>query len=132
MFLTFPFLLHDAADQLIRRWRRVGRRVRSRGETSHRPTGHTGGLRVDRIDDPDGTARIVRIVGAMSPATLPRVLGAWSDAMTPHLVHIDVADAVIIDLSTMLAFERAIDDLERRQIDIRISGLDPSHPALIA
>lgn len=86
---------------------------------------------MDEIDDPEGTSRIVRIAGAMSPSTLPRVFEAWSDVISPFLLHIDVTDAVIADLTTMMAFEQAIDHLECRQISIRIVGLDPSHPALI-
>ena len=130
MFLTFLPLLSDAANRFGRHWRRAARSGDRASHTNGQRVGRVGGLRVERIDDPEGTSRIVRIVGTLSPSALPWVFDAWSDATAPHLVHIDVTDAVIADPSTMWAFERAIDHLERRQIDIRISGLDPSHPAL--
>lgn len=52
--------------------------------------------------------------------------------LAPELLHIDLTDAIIADLTTMLAFERAVDHLERQGVDIRIVGLDPAHPALMA
>ena len=131
MFLTLPFLLHDAAEALVRRWLGVGGRVRHLPESTCPSTISEQRLRVDRVDDPQGTSRIVRIVGEMSSSTLPLVLDAWNDVVSPHLVHIDVTEAVIADLATMKAFAQAVDHLECRQVSIRIVGLDPSHPALI-
>lgn len=90
----------------------------------------TRGLVVDRVDDPSGSARLVRVIGAMDAQSVSRVFEAWSDITTPHLVHLDLHDAAILGDDAMLALERAVDHLERQQIGIRIVGIDPYHPAL--
>ena len=74
--------------------------------------------------------RIVRLVGAVWPTDLQKIFETCSGATLPRFLHIDLVDAVIPDLSTMRAFERAVDRLERHEIDVRIVGLDPLHPAL--
>lgn len=85
---------------------------------------------VDRVDDPTGHVRLVRVIGAVDTSCLSLVFDTWSDVTTSWTLHLDLHDAVIVGDVAMQTLERALDHLERRGIGVRIVGIDPQHPAI--
>lgn len=85
---------------------------------------------VQYVDDPALPIRLVRVVGAIDPMSIHQVCRAWEHVRAPHFVHLDVQDACIADRYTMSRLEAALDRLEHDQIDVRIVGIDPHHPAI--
>ncbi len=96
------------------------------GVRSDRPPGLTVGV----VDDPRLPIRLVRAAGVIDPMSINRVLSTWEHLTAPHLVHLDLHDASIVDVTTMTRLEAALDHLERRRIAVRIVGVDPHHPAI--
>lgn len=82
------------------------------------------------VDDPNLPIRLVRATGPIGVASIERLFRAFDGLHGPHHVHLDLGDAKISDRATMARLEVAVDELEQRQIDVRIVGIDPHHPAL--
>ena len=74
----------------------------------------------------------MRVSGLLTADVMPCLVRSWDGMRASEFLHIDLTDAPIVDLTTMLALERAVDHLERQGVDIRIVGIDPAHPALTA
>jgi len=56
---------------------------------------------VDVVDDPTRPIRLVRVAGVIDSISIDSVLDTWRHLTAPHLVHVDVQDAVIRDAATM-------------------------------
>ena len=130
MFFTVPTLSLRAADVV----RFLDRSVRTgRDRLRRRPAPvdcSRSSVNVEHVVDPDGSTRLVRVTGLVTDTVMPCLSRSWDDMLAAELLHIDLRDATIADLTTMQALERAVDHLERQGIDIRIVGLDPAHPAI--
>lgn len=122
---TFARHIASYLDVARRRYRSIRRRS-STSFASRLPAPPS----VTYVDDPHDHVRLVRARGPIGPTSIEHLFRAWADLTAPHLVHVDVSDAWIRDISTMLRLEAALDQLERRRIAVRVVGIDPQHPAL--
>ncbi len=89
-------------------------------------------LDIQLLDDPERPIRLIRVVGPIGHMSIERLVRSWEHLTAPHAVHVDLADAQIDDVRTMQRLEAALDHLEQQRIDVRVVGIDPSHPALCA
>ncbi len=126
MIRTRPLTGSDAARRTIMAL--LDRLPRSRRTASLPPVS----TEIHFVDDPELPIRLVRAAGPIDTRSIERLLQCWELLTTPQALHLDLIDAQITDVSTMHRLESALDHLERQRIDVRIVGLDPSHPTLAA
>lgn len=125
---------HTIVHRMTDVFRHGSHRVTSRfGSRRPRPAARTrpssGGI--DLVDDPDGSMRLVRVRGVLSWRSIDRLFDLLVEPMSIRGVHLDLIDARILDVPTMMRLERLVDCLEQRQVGVRIIGIDPAHPALM-
>lgn len=87
-------------------------------------------LSVSYVDDPDHRVRVIRAAGHLTAESTGELLRSWEHLTAPRIIHLD-AGALDIDIGAMRRLETAFDHLERQRIDVRVVGIDPTHPALL-
>lgn len=103
------------------RFRRPRRHVRTAPPTP---------VEVTFVDDPDGRVRLIRASGRLTAESISVLSRAWEHLSPPRIIHLDAAALQIADATAMRLLEAAFDRLERLRIDLRVVGIDPTHPAL--
>jgi hypothetical protein len=91
-----------------------------------------GTLDVDLVDDPDGTIRLVGVNDTITVANAHRLLDAADGVDRRVTLHLDFSQASIPTNEALWRLEASIDELERRGYGLRVVGVDPEHPALVA
>jgi hypothetical protein len=125
---------------ILPRTLRLSRRVTSwsssptRVETARHPAG--GSITISTVDDPDGTMHLIGVRGTVTERNAHRLFGAahrFGSGLGRGLgLHIDLTQATIPTADSLRHLEMTIDELERRGFRLRVVGVDPAHPALVA
>lgn len=124
-------------SQALRRLARFSLSVTRVSSTTHvadargrHPAAQSVAIQV--IDDPEGTVRLVGVHGTVTPRNAHQLLSV-SHGLGDRLgLHVDLSRASIPTVEALQHLEAAIDELERRGYKLRIVGVDPALPALIA
>lgn len=107
----------------------IRRSLRRDSSRSTIPTS-AGPTKIHHVDDPESPIRLIRASGPLDARSFEHLLACWEHVTTPHALHLDLTDARIMDERTMRRLELALDQLERQRIDVRVVGIDPSHPSI--
>lgn len=99
--------------------------VRDKAESA----GGTGGTAIAVLPDPHRGVDLVVVSGPVTAST-SLDLEATCRGLEGDGIHLDLHDAVIADVAAMSLLELVIDRIEARGIQVRVRGIDPTHPAL--
>jgi anti-anti-sigma regulatory factor len=127
--------LTNRVAQVVAHWtltglRRAERSVAGRARRLDRQSQSPLGLVISVVEDPTADLLLLGLRGQLTTNTvcgLADVLAAVPDGTG---LHIDLGDVAIGGTAVIDRCELLIDQLEARQVRIRIVGLDPRHPAL--
>ena len=86
--------------------------------------------RITRVDDPFIEMSLIAIRGEVDDDTIGQLHSVLGDVNAGRYVHLDLGDALISTGRSMRQLEDTADDLERRDVVLRVVGLDPQHPLL--
>lgn len=84
------------------------------------------------VHDPDGDIRLVGVRGPLTVASVTTLVDVLDDLGDGLGLHLDLSSASIHGVEALRCVERAVDELERRGVTLRVVGVDPAHPALVA
>jgi hypothetical protein len=87
-------------------------------------------MRVGVIHDPHTPMQLISVSGHVTPVAMAVLAAAFAGIADGAPLHLDLTGAVVDDSRVLRHTELLIDQLERRQVKIRIVGLDPEHPVL--
>lgn len=142
--MTTPFFAHTVLLQpltsLVIRLRSFSRRPHSVVDLL-RPTGDADQARVHPaaiepaisvVHDPDGDLRLVGVRGPVTASSVDTLIDALDDLDDGLGLHLDLSGATIHGSVALRQVEATVDELERRGVKLRVVGVDPAHPALVA
>jgi hypothetical protein len=82
------------------------------------------GLVIGIIDDPELSMRLLSVRGRVTASSFEAVARALDEIRDHDMLHLDMTDAAFSDQVVVRAVGRLLDELEDRQVRIRIVGLD--------
>jgi hypothetical protein len=82
------------------------------------------------VPDPDGHGEIVVLHGLVDVTGIELLIGRTRHLPARSRVYLDLTDATIRTGPWMRMLESVADSLELRGVEVRITGVSPSHPDL--
>ena len=82
------------------------------------------GLVIGVVDDPELSMRLLSVRGRVTAGSFEALARALDEIRTHDMLHLDMTDAAFSDQVVVRAVGRLLDELEDRQVHIRMVGLD--------
>jgi hypothetical protein len=82
------------------------------------------------VPDPDGHGEIVALHGLVDATGVERLIERTRHLPAGSRIYLDLTDAMIRTGPWMRMLESVADALELRGVEVRITGVNPSHPDL--
>jgi hypothetical protein len=82
------------------------------------------------VPDPEGHGEIIALHGLVDATGIERLLTGTGHLAVGSRLYLDLTDAIIRTGPWMRMLESVADSLELRGVEVRITGVSPSHPDL--
>lgn len=82
------------------------------------------------VPDPDGHGEILALHGLIDASGIEHLIGRTRHLPAGSRIYLDLTDAIIRTGPWMRMLESVADTLEVRGVEVRITGVNPSHPDL--